>query len=333
MDQLKKTFAELRRKARELGSTRWSRKELAQVALLKGAHQETIVPLLRDCPVKSLGSGEVLLFAGDPCRAIYMVLSGRLRIEEPSAKAAATPIRAGDCIGELALLEKTVVAATISALEPTRLLVIDRNTAWTLIRTSHEIARNWLLLFAERSRVSGVIAGSAELKTSHGHHPTHDECTGLYNRNWLDAMLPRQIARSTASGAPLGLILTEIDGFTDYVARFGPGAGDQACRAVAEILGINFRPTDLITCYGTAQFAVVLPDTDTAGACLAGERLRQAINAAKAHGLDENGSSALTLSIGATQFKPSTNASTLLAAAQAALQLAKSSGGNRVGMR
>lgn len=333
MDQSKKTFEDMRRKARASASARWSRKELAQIALLKDVHQETIAPLLRGCPVRSLASGEVLLRAGESCQALYMVLSGRLRMEGPSSTIPDMFVRAGDSIGESSLLKDAVVAPTISATEPTRLLIIDRNVAWALIRASHEIARNWLSLLAERTRVGGVIAGNEELKTSHGHHTSHDERTGLHNRHWLESMLPRQIARSSARQAPLGLLLVEIDGFANYVAHSGPAAGDQVCYAVARLLVNNFRPTDLVVCYGAGQFAVVLPDSNVASACVAGERVRQAVNRAGVAILGESVSLSLTLSVGATELQPSADASVFLAAAEAALQMAKNSGGNRVGMQ
>lgn len=333
MDQSKKTFEDMRREARTSASARWSRKELAQIALLKDAHQETIAPLLSDCPVRSLASGEVLLRAGEPCQALYMVLSGRLRMEGPSSTIPDMFVRAGDSIGELSLLKDAVVAPTISATEPTRLLIIDRNVAWALIRASHEIARNWLSLLAERTRVGGLIAGNEELKTSHGHHTSHDERTGLYNRHWLESMLPRQIARSTASQAPLGLLLVEIDGFADYVARSGPTAGDKVCYAVAQLLVNNFRPTDLVVFYGAGQFAVVLPDTNVANACVVGERVRHSVNRAGVIIPGESASLSLTVSVGATELQPSIDAPVFLAAAEAALQMAKTSGGNRVGMR
>jgi len=333
MDQSKKTFEDVRREARASASARWSRKELAQIALLKDAHQETIAPLLRDCPVRSLASGEVLLRAGEPCPALYMVLSGRLRMEGPSSTIPDMFVNAGDSIGELFILKDAVVAPAISATEPTRLLIIDRNVAWALIRASHEIARNWLSLLAERTRVKGIIAGNEELKTSHGHHTSHDERTGLYNRHWLESMLPRQIARSTASHAPLGLLLIEIDGFADHVARSGPAAGDLACHAVAQLLVKNFRPTDPVVHYGAGQFAAVLPGSNAANACVVGERVRHAVNRLGAITLGENTSLSLTVSVGAAELQPSTDASAFLAAAEAALQMAKTSGGNRVGMR
>jgi len=333
MDKSKKKFEDMRREARASAHTRLSRKELAQVSLLKGAHQEKIVPLLQDCSVRVLADGDVLLRAGETCKALYVVLSGELRMRYPAAEIPDTPLRAGDCIGEIFLLDRATIAATISARELTRVLVIDRAAAWALIGASHEIARNWLLLLAERTAFSGTIAGSDALKTSHKRYTTHDEITGLNNRHWLESMLPRQIARNTASKTPLGLLLVEIDAFADYAIKFGQDAADLACRTAAEILVNNLRPTDSVVCYGTALFAVVLPESNAANGCIIAERVRHAVSHATALMPDDSVLPAFTVSIGVTQFDPPAGAAAFLADAEAALHMAKAAGGDRVGMQ
>lgn len=315
-----------------VATARHTRRDLAQVGLLKGVHQERIMPLLRNCPVLILASGEILLRASESCEAVYLVLSGRLRMHDASSTAPDVLIDAGDTVGELALFQRAVIARTISAVEPSRVVVVDRKVAWKLVGASHEVSRNWLALLAMRSRVAGVIGGTEELRTAHGGHPTLDETTGLHNRRWLESMLPRQMARSTTSHASLGLLLIEIDGFDEYTKRFGPAAGDHACSAVAEVLVNGVRPTDLVAAYGTAQFAVVLPDSDVASACQVGERLRFAVGETPVASPDDSGPSSLAVSVGVTEFQPNTDLSVFLGAAEAALKMVKVSGGNRVGI-
>ena len=333
MDESKQTFADLRRKAREIAPTRWSRKELAKIRLFEGAHQQSIAPLLRDSPVRVLASGEVLLRADEPCEAVFIVLSGRLREEGPSSANPNTLLNAGDSIGELILREKVVFASTISAMEPTRLLVIDRNTGWGLIRKSQEIADNWLSLFGGSRHISGVRAGSEASKTSDVDDVTQDEYLGLHKRGWLESMLPRQIARSDAANESLSLLLVEIDGFADYVARSGKTAGDRAYRKVAQVIVLSIRPSDAIVCYGAGQLAVVLLASNSTNACLVGERMRKAVSQSGALPADQSALHSLTLSIGATEFQLSTDVSAFLAAAEAALDMARASGGDRVAMQ
>jgi len=302
-----------------VATARHSRRDLAQIGLLKGAHQESIMPLLRNCPVLLMANGDILLSAGELCGAVYMVLSGRLRMQDPSGSVADILVDAGDTVGELSLVQNAVLASTVSAIEPSRVVVIDHKIAWALVGASHQIARNWLALLASRSRVNGVIAGSEELKTTHGGHATLDEVTGLHNRRWLESMLPRQMARSSTNNEPLSLLLVEIDDFDSYTRRLGPSVGEHACHAV-------------IASYGPAQFAVVLPGLDGASACQVGERLRHAVSQLTVGASDSSGTSPLTVSVGITACQSAGDARSFLATGESALKIARISGGNRVGM-
>lgn len=333
MDPLNRSFAALRREARAAAAARFSRKELAQLALFKDAHQETIVPVLQNCPVRPLGVGDVLLRAGESCEALYLILSGRLRLQDPSSTLPDSVAKAGESIGETFLLQDAVVAWTVSAAEPTRVLVVDQQAAWELIRSSHEIARNWLALLADRARIGGAIRASEELKTSYRRHATLDDCTGLHNRLWLDSIVPRQIARSAKDGAPLGILLVEIDDYASYGAQFGLAAGEHARYAVAQTLANNLRPTDLVACYGAASFAAILPGSDVVGACSVAERIRHAVSEAVVLMSDQSILPSVTVSVGAAQFEAGTDAKALYAAAEIALASAKTIGGNRVGMQ
>lgn len=333
MNPPSKTFAELRLEARASAASRFSRKELAQLTLFKDAHQESIVPMLRDCPVKILADGQVLMRAGEACETLYLVLSGRLRMQDPSSTVPDGFLKAGDSVGELFLMQAATVAWTIAAVEPTRLLAVDKKTAWALINGSHEIARNWLKLLAERSRVGGVIWGSAQLKASYKRHATLDDSTGLHNRLWLESVLPRQMTRSSMNNSPLALLLVEIDGFAEYASEHGADAADHARYAVAQTLINNVRPTDMVACYGLASFAIVLPDSELSGACQVAERIRHSVSEAVVMMSDDSILPSVTASVGAAQLKPSADAAAFLATAERALQSAKMVGGDRVGMQ
>jgi diguanylate cyclase (GGDEF)-like protein len=329
MDKIKKTIAELRQKARETAPTRWSRRELAQMSLLKGAHQETIAPILRDCPVRVLANGDDLLRAGEACNAVYMVLSGRLAITDPGVLTPRAYIKPGDSIGEMILRERIVAASAIRAVEPSRVLVVHRDVAWELVRKSHEASQNWLAVLAGRSPPSVDIGGGSD-STAPRAPVLHDELTGLYNRRWLEGVLPRQIARSSTGIESLALLLIEIDGFTDYTGRFGHNTADLAYQAVAQTVVLSVRPTDFVVSYGPGQFAAVLPRSDAVGACLVGERIRGAISKAGTLAPEDNLLHSLTISVGAIEMKPYADAAALLAAAEAALTLARRAGGDRV---
>lgn len=305
-------------------------RELARVNLFKGADLVALLALLRECRVRLLGPGEALVRAGESCPALYLVLGGRLRAQDPSSTVPDSLIRAGDSLGELFLLQDAVVPWTISAVDGAKVLAIDAKTAWALVAASHAFAQNLLALMAERARVGGNVAAGRELRASYQRHATLDETTGLHNRTWLESILPRQMTRSAMNNEPLGLLLIEIDELADYRTRFGAEAADHARYAVAQTLINNVRPTDLVACYGPAQFAVVLPEAGLDGALHVGERLRGAVSEAVILMSDNSILPSITVSVGAAQLEPSTDAPAFLALAHASLQSAKRTGGNRV---
>ena len=307
-----------------------SEQDLAQFHLFKEVAMSAVVPLLREAPVRTLEAGQVLLRAGDPCAALYLVLAGALRLRGPSSGVPDAVAKVGDSVGELFLVPDARAPWTVSALESARLLCVDRQTANRLIDVSHAFARNFVSLLTQRLRIGNDIAGSDALKTAYQRHATLDEITGLHNKNWLDTMLPRQLLRSSMAKTPLGLLLVEIDGFADYRAQFGAVAADHARCAVAQTLIHSVRPTDLIACHGPAQFAIVLPDADLPGACTVGERVCAAVNEAVILMSDESILPSITVSVGAAEFEASMDAAVLLRAAENLVQAAKRTGGNRV---
>ena len=58
----------------------YTREELAAQTLFREVDLDAVEPLLADCEVRRLGSGEVLISARQPNRNLYLVLSGRLSV-------------------------------------------------------------------------------------------------------------------------------------------------------------------------------------------------------------------------------------------------------------
>lgn len=71
--------------------------------------------------------GEVIVKQGDHADNVYVVLSGEARVELDGA-AIDPPIREGECLGELAVLDGAQRAATVTALAPLTLLEFSAET-------------------------------------------------------------------------------------------------------------------------------------------------------------------------------------------------------------
>ena len=110
-----------------------------------------------------------------------------------------------------------------------------------------------------------------------------DGLTGVANRRSLDAAIEREIANTRRHGAPISLILVDLDNFKRLNDEYGHQAGDDALRAVASVIATTSRSGDLVARYGGEEFAILLPATSAATAAQAAERVRAAIAAMPMH--------------------------------------------------
>jgi diguanylate cyclase (GGDEF)-like protein len=158
-----------------------------------------------------------------------------------------------------------------------------------------------------------------------------DPLTGIPNRRSFDEAIEREWRRTQRFPGPISVIIFDIDRFKDFNDRFGHPAGDQRLIAVARTIADAARRTgDHAARYGGEEFAMLLPGTGLEGARAIAEGVRLSVreSAEKAY--------RLTISAGcATAFPYSDTLdtgrpATLLAAADAALYVAKTSGRDRV---
>ncbi len=156
-----------------------------------------------------------------------------------------------------------------------------------------------------------------------------DGLTDLANRRTFEEALATETSRTGRFGGTLALILADLDDFKQVNDRYGHQAGDDVLRAFARILRETVREIDLAARYGGEEFAVLLPQTDLAGAEQLAERLREAL-AARPLGVHPHAGIVLTASFGVACFPQAETPAALFAAADEALYRAKSAGKNCV---
>ena len=158
-----------------------------------------------------------------------------------------------------------------------------------------------------------------------------DELTGLSNLRELHTVLDREIERSRRFRTPLGLVMLDIDDFKQVNDRYGHQQGDEVLAAVASVLRQHSRDIDEPARYGGEELTVVLPQTDSVGAALLAERMREAVEDLRVAAPSGNGRLSITASFGVASIPDSAeDKHTLIAAADAALYRAKRAGKNRV---
>lgn len=149
-----------------------------------------------------------------------------------------------------------------------------------------------------------------------------DALTGLANRRRAMAETDRAALAASREGAPLALVLFDIDHFKTVNDCFGHPAGDAVLVRVAAIADASVRPGEMVGRIGGEEFLCVLPGANLAIARSCAERLRKAIAA----GSGSDDLPAVTVSVGYAAWRPGDSALSLFARADAALYAAKSAG-------
>jgi len=159
-----------------------------------------------------------------------------------------------------------------------------------------------------------------------------DPKTGLLNAAAWQREADAEVARALRSDTPLGLLLVDVDYFKRVNDNHGHLVGDEVLRALATALRHQVRESDVVGRFGGEEFTVLLPRTDTAGACRIAERLRRSASGLSvAADPKTHASIHVTVSIGvAVLGQHGNDLFELLAAADLALYRAKDAGRDQV---
>ncbi len=187
------------------------------------------------------------------------------------------------------------------------------------------------LELADREVVIGALERAERTEAELRHLADHDPLTGLQNRRRFRAELDQQVSFTARYGGQGAVMIIDIDGLKEVNDRLGHQPGDNLIRRIAEILRERVRTTDIVARLSGDEFAVLMPQTDTAGALQLGEDLRAEV----AEGFPaEPGVGAATISVGIRMFGGGSgaNAEAVLVAADEAMYRAKGAGRNRIAL-
>jgi diguanylate cyclase (GGDEF)-like protein len=157
------------------------------------------------------------------------------------------------------------------------------------------------------------------------HEATHDQLTGLYNRNQFLAFLTHALDRQTRSPERLAAVLfMDVDGLKATNDAYGHNAGDRLLRAVSSRILAAVRPADVVARYGGDEFVVLCDDlADADEAMVIGQRISEAARSAGV------GDHACSLSIGVAMAAPSMDPIDVVQAADHAMYVMKRAGHRR----
>lgn len=158
---------------------------------------------------------------------------------------------------------------------------------------------------------------------------TTDPLTGIMNRRALLAALNLEQTRAERNGYPVSLLMLDVDHFKSINDRYGHATGDHVLVGLGRLLASEIRQVDATGRWGGEEFVVVLSGANEAGAKIAAERLRSAVQQLELS--DDHGHPVpVRVSIGVSCLEVNDTAETLINRADRAMYQSKSNGRNCV---
>jgi CRP-like cAMP-binding protein len=170
--------------------------ELKRINLFQNVNLESIKGLLEACSVRVLEPQEILISPKELNKAVFFILSGRLRVilDSPEAYESIATLEPGESVGEISLMDKQLTASYVVADEDCRVLVMDEDILWSLVRASHAAACNLLFILAMRLRnTDSVIVEGIKLQQNFNITaalmPSRDYITSIGSATYSDGSL------------------------------------------------------------------------------------------------------------------------------------------------
>ncbi|HEY7833016.1 MAG TPA: cyclic nucleotide-binding domain-containing protein [Ktedonobacterales bacterium] len=128
---------------------------LGRVPLFVDLSKRELQHLSVACRERQYATGEVLLRQGEPGAGLFVVVSGQVQItqhHDDATSQAITTAGPGEVFGEMALLDDQPRSATVTALEPTKVLLLPVFDFRAVLREDGDISVRLLAVISRRLR-------------------------------------------------------------------------------------------------------------------------------------------------------------------------------------
>jgi diguanylate cyclase (GGDEF)-like protein len=173
---------------------------------------------------------------------------------------------------------------------------------------------------------AALALDNAHIRERLEHQAQTDGLTGLFNHRYFHERLRAELQRASRLRLPVGVLMLDIDDFKRVNDVYGHATGDEVLVELAATLRKSTRGSDVVCRIGGEEFAVIMPDTDSASASRLAERMRRRVGAREFGGVGT-----LELSMGFAEGPAhASNPRELIACAETAMMSAKARGKNRL---
>jgi diguanylate cyclase (GGDEF)-like protein len=158
-----------------------------------------------------------------------------------------------------------------------------------------------------------------------------DVLTGLHNHRYFHELMDKEMERIERFGHVMSIAMIDIDNFKNINDTYGHLNGDEVLRSIGKLLMESVRLPDVATRYGGEEFTIILPETDTKGAVIVTERIRQMVEGLEV--IIGSQKITITISLGITTYDPRKGTKTkseIMHAADMAMYKSKAAGKNRL---
>jgi len=144
---------------------------LKKVPIFSDLEEETLTKVAKSGILKSFKKNNIILSEEEPGSALFIIEEGKVKVSRSSndgKEVILAIINESDFFGEMALLDGMARSATVTALEDSKLFIIQRNEFLELLKSHPEVSIVLLTELTKRLRASSMKVKALSLKDAEG---------------------------------------------------------------------------------------------------------------------------------------------------------------------
>jgi CRP-like cAMP-binding protein len=146
---------------------------LKSVPLFSELDDDTLIKLSKTGSIKSYEKDSIILSESDAGSALFVLVSGKVKIsrissEESGKEVILSILNPSDFFGEMALLDGLSRSATVTAMDESKVFIIQRNDFLDLLKDHPEVSISLLQELTQRLRAAGMKIKALSLKDAEG---------------------------------------------------------------------------------------------------------------------------------------------------------------------